>query len=272
MVVPNEVRQVLAGCHSSATPVIPFGGNPPDWQLRLVGVEQIRATIRFISQNIANSADSVIPVAPTYAALKDSLRSDVEVPTRGIRLRSFFPAGVQQLPHIAKYAEFVARGRAEVRCGESGPVRFIVADRSVALVATATSSATEALVTTTEGLVSSFQSQFELMWRQAAVIKTSRADQGLTPREVEVLRALLTCATEAAIAHNLQRSLRTVQRAAHRLRQHFGAVSKVDLVAKATEQGWRSTPLPPSITSGGGNPPLRPGTAKLRRFQRFEKR
>ncbi|WP_165350499.1 helix-turn-helix transcriptional regulator [Xylanimonas protaetiae] len=207
--------------------------------VRLYGVDQIVAALTAMGAVVQESAVSVLPYVPSRAELEGSLAFDMAMLQRGVTTRSLMPRAAHEPSWILAYARHAEKHGAQVRSGLTGTVRYVVYDRSVALVAegrAGTGKAGDARLICSEGIVQALLMQFELAWAQSSDLSTAWAP--LTEREERVLRAVIRDVPVKAIAAGLRVSVSTVERTIVRLRERFDAPTRAALAVEATRLGW----------------------------------
>ncbi len=214
--------------------------NPPsELDVPLDGVEQILRVLRALGGGARHSLMTALPFVPSHEALVKSYESDLPMLQRGVRMHSLFPLDALGSSWMHAYARHVSARGAEVRSGYSGDVRYLVFDRSVAVVAeggVGSDRRFAARMTRSEGIVQALVTGFETLWSQARDLREAWIP--LTERQELVLRALIGGETVEAIARRMRVSKSTVERDLVELRRRFEAPTREALVVEAVLLGW----------------------------------
>lgn len=134
----------------------------------------------------------------------------------------------------------------EVRVVDIVPGKLLVADRSIALVSGGVDANEPlALVVHSPGIVTQLVALFEFVWSSAWPLRMTDAWVEVDPSSIELddfdrslLALLLSGASDAQAAGQLDAGLRTVQRRVRHLMDRAGAQTRIQLGWAARERGW----------------------------------
>lgn len=177
------------------------------------------------------------------AAAQDSGRAlDREAVERGVRMRTVYPDSVRDDGTVSKYARWLTGLGGQVRTVPVLPVRMVLVDRKVALVPVdADDERKGTMRLRSPGVITALAELFERVWAQAVPLgaaQRGRGENGLTPREQELLRLLAQGLTDAAAGKSLGLSLRTVRRMTADLSERLKARSRFEAGLRAGQRGW----------------------------------
>ncbi|MFG2559120.1 helix-turn-helix domain-containing protein [Streptomyces sp. NPDC048496] len=147
---------------------------------------------------------------------------------------------------VAEVLGAIAAGQ-QVRVAESVPVKFMIADRELAMVPLLPGrrSAPASILVHACGLLETLIAYFELAWERAYPLSpntvggvTEVRPDGLDEMDARVLTLVLAGLTDQAAAGQLGVSRRTVQRRIGELMLKAGAESRIQLGWIAARRGW----------------------------------
>jgi sugar-specific transcriptional regulator TrmB/DNA-binding CsgD family transcriptional regulator len=147
---------------------------------------------------------------------------------------------------VAEALDALAAGQ-QVSVAESVPVKFMIADRDVAMVPLVPGRRTSpaSILVHTCGLLEALLAYFELAWERAYPLSpntvggvTEIRPDGLDETDARVLALVLAGLTDQAAASQLGVSRRTVQRRIGELMLKAGAESRIQLGWIASRRGW----------------------------------
>ncbi|MFV0461743.1 MAG: hypothetical protein ACK5MP_00870 [Nostocoides sp.] len=145
------------------------------------------------------------------------------------------------------YAEIApyATGTTQVRIAASVPTRIMLVDETIAMLPMLSNedSHKRALIIHKGPLLDALVSYFRSAWMQSSELVTGadgprEVSDTLEPGDAKMLSLLMTGITDQAIAHQLDLSLRTVQRRVHALMDKCGASTRLQLGFEAGRRGW----------------------------------
>lgn len=180
---------------------------------------------------------------PSISALRQSREQDLALLDKGVRVRSIYLSSAHSQPELMAYLRWLGEHGAGVALAPMVPVRMMVFDRRTALVARDPEDLSAgALVLRSPGLVTAMTWLFELCWQEAEPIESPDIPQdGLSAVELDLLRHFARGRKDAAIARQMNVSVRTVRRTVTQLNERFDVTSRFELGAKASEMGWITT-------------------------------
>ncbi|NYV74096.1 helix-turn-helix domain-containing protein [Streptomyces sp. UH6] len=193
-----------------------------------------------------------------YLVDEDLNTAELAQLTSGVHYRAVYDraamasAGAQG--EMRQYAEAGEQARVLGRL----PVKLLIVDRSIALVALRTDGAGPpgAVVQIHEGaLLDALTALFELVWASALPLghgTPAMSGKGeLSATEIQLLLLLLSGLTDDAIARQLNVGKRTVNRRIRDLMDLAGASSRLQLGWQASERGWVTTSDVHTLQAGG---------------------
>ncbi|MER7419527.1 helix-turn-helix transcriptional regulator [Micromonospora peucetia] len=137
--------------------------------------------------------------------------------------------------------EFMAVGE-QVRISDRLPMKLIIVDRAVALLPAGEGHPGRWLVVRGGSLVNAFVALFELIWERSVPFGVAGRGGEVTPllseEDVQLLGMLFAGMTDAAIARQVDASVRTVQRRLSGLMARAGVRSRAQLAWQAARAGW----------------------------------
>ncbi|MEU6662970.1 LuxR C-terminal-related transcriptional regulator [Streptomyces sp. NPDC046821] len=166
---------------------------------------------------------------------------------RGVLYRTIVERDMLGQPGVvAEALDALAAGQ-QVSIAESVPVKFMIADRDVAMVPLIPGRRTSpaSILVHTCGLLEALLAYFELAWERAYPLSpntvggvTEIRPDGLDETDARVLALVLAGLTDQAAASQLGVSRRTVQRRIGELMLKAGAESRIQLGWIASRRGW----------------------------------
>lgn len=216
--------------------------NSPDGE-RLIGVDAVQSRISELAMSSARECMTFNPGgAQSAASLEASKPLDRQVTARGVNMRTVYLDSVRNDTKTSEYAHWLTELGGQVRTVPVLPVRMVLVDRKVALVPVdAFNSRKGAIQLQSPGVVAALVDLFERVWAQAVPLGAppmKRQENGLTPREQELLKLLAQGMTDAAAGKSLGLSLRTVRRMTADLSERLNARSRFEAGLRAGQRGW----------------------------------
>jgi DNA-binding CsgD family transcriptional regulator len=207
--------------------------DPPSVRRRL---EELAVSVR--DEMLSFRPPAADPVAtrlatgvPDLAALK-----------RGVRIRTIYTDGLALDPSELAEVRGLLDAGADVRVVLDLPMRLLVVDRELALVAGNPHDDLDgALVVRHPALVSALTAVFESYWHSGRTLPVSASgDSDPSAGERAIMRLLATGAKDDAVARHLGTSVRTVRRIVSDLMTRAGVDSRFALGVYAAMRGWLS--------------------------------
>jgi DNA-binding CsgD family transcriptional regulator/sugar-specific transcriptional regulator TrmB len=210
---------------------------------RLIGVDAIRTRIKALAMSSTTECMTFNPGgAHSAASLEASKPLDRDLIARGVHMRTVYLDSVRNDGTTSEYAHWLTELGSQVRTVPVLPVRMVLVDRKVALVPVdAYNSRKGAVQLRSPGVIAALVDLFERVWAQAVPFGAppqKRHDNGLTPREQELLKLLAQGLTDAAAGKSLGLSLRTVRRMTADLSERLNARSRFEAGLRAGQRGW----------------------------------
>lgn len=200
---------------------------------------QVSMRMNELIASAKHEAASLVTNAMNTQMLKGARRGDSALIERGIRVRSIYTESVRREPASMEYLQWFATIGAELRTLPYLPVRMILIDKTVAVVATdAVQPLSGAVVLRVPGVVTALNALFECLWSRSHPIADDSARTPLPHVELEILRGLANGAKDETLAHQLGISVRTVRRLLTKLYDRTGAVSRFQMAVEAMRRGW----------------------------------
>jgi DNA-binding MarR family transcriptional regulator/DNA-binding CsgD family transcriptional regulator len=175
----------------------------------------------------------------------------------GIPERTVYPRSALARPDERCEIESAVRAGAQLRVVDRPPFAMLIVDRSLALVATTSTSGSRAVpgdggpscgavVVHPGGLHDSLLAVFDRTWSIAAPLRITASgltcgDPAVTvpcPDDLRLLTLLLDGLTDETIATKLDIGTRTVQRRVRDLIEAAGVRTRLQLIWQATRRGW----------------------------------
>jgi DNA-binding CsgD family transcriptional regulator/sugar-specific transcriptional regulator TrmB len=161
---------------------------------------------------------------------------------RGIKLKTVYLQSMTSSKQALEYAARMHRLGGEVRVTPTLPMRLLVLDQEIAIMAMDPDNPTAgAVIHRTPAVVSVALALFDAYWSRGAEIFSPEDrddDTPLTPHEAEVLRLLAGGAKDEQVARLLGISLRTARRITANLSERLDAASRFELGVAAAKRGW----------------------------------
>ncbi len=210
---------------------------------RLIGMDAIQNRIKELALSSTTECMTFNPGgAQSAASLEASKPLDRDVIARGVDMRTVYLDSVRNDGTTSEYAHWLTELGGHVRTVPVLPVRMVLVDRRVALLPVdADNSRKGAIQLSSPGVISALVDLFERVWGQAVPLGAppqKRQDNGLTPREQELLKLLAQGLTDAAAGKSLGLSLRTVRRMTADLSERLNARSRFEAGLRAGQRGW----------------------------------
>ncbi len=210
---------------------------------RLIGVDAVQSRISELAASSTSECMTFNPGgAHSSAALEASKPLDRDVISRGVNMRTVYLDSVRNDPRTSEYAHWLTELGGQVRTVPVLPVRMVLVDRKVALLPVdALNTRKGAIQLQSPGVVAALIDLFERVWAQAVPLGAppmKRQENGLTPREQELLKLLAQGMTDAAAGKSLGLSLRTVRRMTADLSERLNARSRFEAGLRAGQRGW----------------------------------
>jgi DNA-binding CsgD family transcriptional regulator len=185
---------------------------------------------------------------PFIVPLEDDGDPGLEGLRRGVRSRAIYERATLELPGALDHIRRFAAAGEQPRSFERLPMKLFIGDRRVGLVpVNLDEPGVEPSVTVVHecALLDALIALFEQLWAQATVIVTDASaapESGLSRVDRQLLTLLLSGLTDAAIAHQLGVSMRTVQRRVTMLMSAAGVKTRLQLGWRAAHNGWLQGP------------------------------
>lgn len=188
----------------------------------------------------------------TPEALEAARESDLALLQRGITVRLLcLESVVNDRAHLDYLLWYTQQG-AEIRLCPTLPLRMILQDDRVAVVAAhGEDPAQGAVILRGHGIVHALAALFERYWETASPYPGTAASRPrdhaeLTPVQAEIVRLMAGGAKDGAVARQLGVSVRTVRRLTAELAARLGVDSRFAFGVEAVRRGW----LDPGSTAG----------------------
>jgi DNA-binding NarL/FixJ family response regulator len=168
--------------------------------------------------------------------------------SRGVLYRTIVQRDALNEPGMVAQAVAALAAGQQVGVTDVVPVKFMIADRSAAMVPllAGRNTAAPSMLVHAGGLLEALIAYFELAWERAYPLSANTVGDRVTedrPDEVDeldarILALLLSGLTDQAVASQLGISRRTVQRRIGELMVRAGAESRIQLGWHAARKGW----------------------------------
>lgn len=181
------------------------------------------------------------------AHLDDSIHPDERSPDmplleRGLKMRTIYLQSMTVSKAGLDYAALLHRLGGEVRATPTLPMRLLIFDREIAVMAMDPQNPTAgAVIHRSPAVVSLAIALFDAYWSRATELFSPEDrdnESPLTPHEAEVLRLLAGGAKDEQVARLLGISLRTARRITANLSDRLDATSRFELGVAAAKRGW----------------------------------
>jgi DNA-binding CsgD family transcriptional regulator/sugar-specific transcriptional regulator TrmB len=161
---------------------------------------------------------------------------------RGVRLRTIYLQNMTVSKPGLDYAATLHRHGGEVRATPTLPMRLLIIDREIAIMAMDPENPVAgAVIHRSPGVLALASALFDSYWSRAAELFSPEDrdnNDPLTPHEAEVLRLLAGGAKDEQVARLLGISLRTARRITANLSDRLDATSRFELGVAAAKRGW----------------------------------
>lgn len=237
----EERREFLRRCHETLCRVLPSYHLRGDTDDTLT--EQIHSlpSIRRRLEELALSARTeVLSFSPTARNPTESRPLDLDVLTRGVRMRTIYLDTVAYDTDALAHARELVEASGKVRVSPSLPTRMVIVDRRTAVIPMNPLDSTEGcLVIHHPGAVIPLLALFEAYWKSAVPL-SGRSETGAecAVTEQAILTLLAGGAKDEAVARQLGMSVRTVRRHIADLMSRAGASSRFELGVRAVANRW----------------------------------
>lgn len=208
---------------------------------RLDSRDSVVGMLEELSTSARGEILSMTTTRPAPRAIEQARDADAETLQRGVHARTIYLEGYADKAFLEQMATLSDLG-AEVRLAPTLPVRMLIFDREVAVIAMDPDDpAAGAVVLRGKGVLTALVALFELQWDAArSPFESVRPsdDAALSRMDQEVLRLLAHGLKDDAVARHLGVSVRTARRFIADLHERAGAASRFELGVKAKELGW----------------------------------
>ncbi|MET9677577.1 helix-turn-helix transcriptional regulator [Streptomyces sp. NPDC006482] len=199
---------------------------------------------RRYAETVANTTRELLVLSRPPFVIGGSVSPDVlGTLVRNVRCRSIYDRRALDRPRsVADITTYQAAGE-DVRVLDELPLKLLVSDRSTALLPGGDDRPGEWLAVRGSALVDGLVSLFELLWERSVPLapvhaETEVTEAGLPASDAQLLGLLFAGLTDAAIARQLDTSVRTVQRRLTRLMERAGVGNRSQLAWQAARGGW----------------------------------
>lgn len=205
--------------------------------------DAIVSTLEEFSAGAQSEILALVTNRPSKEAIEDARESDDGTLARGVSVRSIYLTGFADKAFLGHVRRLVDAG-AQARLTPTLPVRMLIFDRAVAVVAIDPSDPTlGAMVVRGRGLIAALVRLFELQWDAAAdpfagAVQAQPVADELSQMDREVLRLLAGGLKDESVARSLGVSVRTARRFIADLTERSGSGSRFELGVRAKEFGW----------------------------------
>jgi DNA-binding CsgD family transcriptional regulator/sugar-specific transcriptional regulator TrmB len=176
----------------------------------------------------------------TIQPVEDS--PDMPLLERGLKMRTIYLQSMTVSKSGLDYAATLHRLGGEVRATPTLPMRLLIFDQEIAIMAMDPENPTSgAVIHRSPAVVSVALALFDAYWSRATELfdPEDRDDNApLTPHEAEVLRLLAGGAKDEQVARLLGISLRTARRITANISERLDATSRFELGVAAAKRGW----------------------------------
>ncbi|WP_084696940.1 helix-turn-helix transcriptional regulator [Phycicoccus jejuensis] len=178
-------------------------------------------------------------------ALEQAKASDLDLLRRGIRVRLLcLESLLNDRAHLEYMLWYTSQG-AEIRLVPTLPLRMILQDERVAVVAADGEDPSQgALILRGHGIVRALGALFERYWESGYSYASDRgaapatSSSELTPAQAEIVAMMARGSKDDAIARQLGVSVRTVRRMTSELVARLGVDSRFAFGVEAVRRGW----------------------------------
>jgi hypothetical protein len=160
-------------------------------------------------KSAVKSVDSLLPTVPSAEILKAVLPDDIAVAARGIKLRAIYPEAARANAAVMHHLLSVGGSATEVRTSSATPSRIVIVDKRIVFIRLeGTGVSQSASITSDPGIVTSISGLFDALWTHSRRI-VQQDKNGLSRRQIAILRSITKKATDDSIARDLKISTRT---------------------------------------------------------------
>ncbi|MGW6897210.1 LuxR C-terminal-related transcriptional regulator [Streptomyces sp. NPDC054919] len=204
---------------------------------------------RRYAQAVANTTRELLVLSRPPFLIGTGVTVDVlGILDRNVRCRSVYDRHALEQPGCLNDITTYQAAGEQVRVLDELPVKLLVSDRTTALLFGGDDRPGQWLAVNGSSLVAGLVSLFELLWERSVPLtpvdgSPGSDDAGLPAPDVQLLGLLFAGLTDAAIARQLDTSVRTVQRRLTRLMARAGVDNRAQLAWQAARGGWL-TPQP----------------------------
>jgi DNA-binding CsgD family transcriptional regulator/sugar-specific transcriptional regulator TrmB len=167
---------------------------------------------------------------------------DMPLLERGLKLRTIYLQSMTVSKAGIDYAATLHRLGGEVRSTPTLPMRLLIIDQEIAIMAMDPENPTAgAVIHRSAAVLSVAIALFDAYWSRATELFSPEDrdnESPLTPHEAEVLRLLAGGAKDEQVARLLGISLRTARRITANLSDRLDATSRFELGVAAAKRGW----------------------------------
>lgn len=216
----------------------------------VTGPDAIRQ--RFLQvQHAARDQVRTFVTAHSVAAQPGETTAEHAGVARGVRYRVIVERAMLAEPGVLDETVISLRGGSVVRVADTLPIKLVLADTDLALVALTTTHEGEpgAVLLQHSGLLVALDALFELVWQRSHPLELdqwdgpgevveSAAQDGPTDLDRKILTLLLSGLSDQAVAGQLDISLRTLQRRLRLLMDLAGVDTRMKLGWYAARHDW----------------------------------
>ncbi|GAA1591829.1 helix-turn-helix domain-containing protein [Kribbella sancticallisti] len=167
---------------------------------------------------------------------------DLPLLERGVRMRTIYLQSMTVSKPGLDYAATLHRHGGEVRATPTLPMRLLIIDQEIAIMAMDPENPTAgAVIHRSPAVIAVALALFDAYWSRAVELFSPEDRDNntpLTPHEAEVLRLLAGGAKDEQVARLLGISLRTARRITANLSERLDATSRFELGVAAAKRGW----------------------------------
>ncbi|WP_157630666.1 helix-turn-helix transcriptional regulator [Kribbella catacumbae] len=167
---------------------------------------------------------------------------DMPLLERGLKMRTIYLQSMTVSKPGLDYAATLHRLGGEVRATPTLPMRLLILDQEIAIMAMDPENPTAgAVIHRSPGVMAVALALFDAYWARASEMFSPEDrdnNSPLTPHEAEVLRLLAGGAKDEQVARLLGISLRTARRITANLSERLDATSRFELGVAAAKRGW----------------------------------